>query len=259
VFGRVKGDVVSVGGDVDLKGEGQVDGDAVSVGGTVHREPGTRIGKQNVSMRFIPSGLLGLGRDRHRSHPFVAVAVAALSLLFVFFVAWLLHTLAENRMRQISRKVETHLWASLFVGMGVTVGFPLAFLLLLVTIVGIPLALLSPFALGLAYLIGFLAVAALVGARLAGSSHVVTPISYFRAMANGLLFFGGGPIVGHLLRTIGGPIHFLGVIVIVFAYGAIYIASTIGIGAVVLSRLGRADRLVEPVIPVSPITQPTGI
>jgi hypothetical protein len=254
VLGRVKGDVVSIGGSVELKGAGEVDGDAVSVGGTVRRPTGTRIGGENVGLRFIPSGLFGLWQPR--AHLGLSIAFIVLKLVFLFFVGWLVVVLAESRMKGMGRYAEEHLWRSLFTGMAVLILFPAAFVLLLVTIVGIPLALLSPVALMLSLMVGYLTVAALLGLHVA-KAGVSDRSSWVRGVATGLLLLEGIPLLGHLARTGGGPLHALGIVLLVFGYAAMFIASTIGLGSLVLSRFGQAKSIHATTPPSVATTEPS--
>ena len=58
VSGHVKGDVVATGGSVIVKGDGRVDGNATAVGGKIEREGSGRIGGNVVEMPLIPSDVL---------------------------------------------------------------------------------------------------------------------------------------------------------------------------------------------------------
>ena len=60
VYGHVLGDVVSVGGGIDLKSTANVNGDVVCVGGTVEREDGATVLGQNVSVGVLPKGFARL-------------------------------------------------------------------------------------------------------------------------------------------------------------------------------------------------------
>jgi hypothetical protein len=246
VLGRVLGDVVSVGGDVDLRPQAVVEGDAVSIGGTVHRGEGSQIGGQNVGLRFVPSGFLGAWTPG-RHFPVFSIVWIGMKLIFLFLVAWILAMLAEARLLGTGRFLEAHLWRSLLTGLAVLILFPAAFILLCVTIVGIPVALLSPLALVLALMVGYLVVAALVGQRvIKGSDHT----SWIKATAVGLALFEGLPLVGHLLRAAGGPFHALGLSLIVFGWAAIMISATIGLGALVSGRFGKRSPLFVGEAPV---------
>jgi cytoskeletal protein CcmA (bactofilin family) len=252
VLGRVKGDVVSIGGNVDLEDGGAVEGDAVSIGGTVNRGAAARIGGQNIGMRFIPAGIFRLWRPR----PILTVFLTLIKVLFLFFVGYLLIVLAETRVRRTGAYLQDHLWLSLLTGIAVQVLFLPAFVLLCITIIGIPLALISPLALAVAMLIGYLVVAGLVGLRVLKDSGTVRSL-WIRGIGIGILIFEGIPFLGRLVRWMdGGVFSFFGIVLMVFGFAVIYISATIGLGALVLSRFGqeRAVPLVPP--PQQPVAPP---
>ncbi len=241
VLGHVRGDAVSIGGDVILSGDGAVDGDAVSVGGTVKRGPGTRVGGQNIGMRFIPSGMFSMFRPDHR--PALGILFHLVKILVLFFIGWLLITLGESRVRGTGGYLDTHLWKSLLTGIAILVLYPAAFVLLLVTVVGIPLGLLSPVALAVAMTVGYLVTAILVGQRVLGGTAPAAASEQrgylIKGLALGLLVFEGIPLVGIIFGAFGGPMRYVGWVLLVFGWAVIFVASTIGLGALVLSRFGR--------------------
>lgn len=234
VLGHVKGDAVAVGGGVELSGDGAVDGDAVAIGGSVVRPSGTRVGGENIGMRFVPSFIFG---SLHSGGSVLWTLLGTMAkLLFLFFVAWLLVALAEKRVRFMGQFVEIHLWKSLFTGLAVLILFPIAFVLLLVTIVGIPLALLSPLALMVSLLVGYLVVAGLLGHRvLSGGPQDRNQM--IKSILIGLLVFEAVPLFGHLLRA-AGTLRSFGLVLGVFGYAAIFISAAIGLGSLVLTRFG---------------------
>ncbi len=259
VRGKVRGDAVSIGGNVKLEGTGSIEGDAVSIGGSVQRGPEAHLGGQNVGMRFVPMGLLGLARP-HRRFGFLSVTLHLVWMLFLLLAAWIVVGLAERRVRVTAAYVETHLWWSLGTGLAVLILYPVAFLLLCVTIVGIPLALISPVALLLALIVGGLIVASLVGLRLIGG-NATDRAGLIRAVLLGVVLFEGVPLIASLLRLASGPLHFLGIAVAVFGEAVIFVSASIGLGAIILSRFGRVQPApaapVAPAVPAGPGSQPT--
>ena len=188
----------------------------------------------------------------------MGVSLAFSLLLFFFLIGWLILVLGEKPVLRVGNHIQEHLWKSLFTGLAAIILGPFAVLLLLVTVVGIPLALLLPVALPLAHLVGFLVVSALVGMRLTGRdgserSH------WTLGLAVGLLFFMGIIILGQLAQVGGDVLRFFGMILTVFGMAAIFVAATIGLGALVLSRLGMGPRKSRNREPKSPtVTPPTG-
>lgn len=249
IRGRVDGDVVAIGGDVILRSGSVVDGDAVAIGGTLHKFPGARLFGSDVGMRFLPTRFLGIP---HGLHPTAKISLAIGALFFHFLVGWLLSLVMGDRLRTISLHVRAKLWPSFFAGLAIFFLAPPAFLLLLVTIVGIPLAILLPLILGLIFLIGYLTVASFVGSRVLGDRSTEGS-GWVKGLALGLSFFVGAILLAELMASVGGLIGVMGGALSLFAWAGNWTAAVIGGGALLLSRLGRAARVpAPPVIPPRP-------
>ncbi len=240
VYGRVEGDAVAVMGTVFIRDGGVVEGDAVGIGGGVRKDPGARLGGENVAISFVPGWFIGTG-TRGGIGPLLGASSIMLLLLMLFLIGWLVLALGESHVQRVGVQVQEHLWKSLFTGLAASILSPFAFVLLLITVVGIPLALLLPVVLPLAQLIGFLMVTVVVGMRLASRTGTGrSDLTY--GLAYGLLFFVGIILVGQLARIGPDPVRFFGVILTVFGIAASLVAGTIGLGALLLSRFGKAPR-----------------
>ena len=90
VFGQVSGSVVSVGGGVNLHPSAIVEGDAVVVGGSVNSEPGAVVHGQNVSVG--PGFAFGNLLFEHNWSwiKFYAKVAKIVLLLVIFGVLWAL-------------------------------------------------------------------------------------------------------------------------------------------------------------------------
>jgi len=252
VYGRVEGNAVAVLGTVFIRDGGVVEGDAVGIGGGVRKDPGARVGGENVQISIVPGWAIGTGSPGW-FRPLFGASSIILVLLLLFLLGWLFLALGESRVRRVGVHVQEHLWKSLLTGMAAAILSPFAFVLLLITVVGIPLALMLPVVIPLAQLIGFLIVAGVVGMRLAsrtGTSR--SDLTY--GLALGLLFFIGILLVGQLARIGPDPLRFFGIILTVFGLAASLVAGTIGLGALILSRFGRAPR--PPVEKKAPVQTP---
>jgi len=256
VFGRVEGDVVAIGGDVDLRDDAVVEGDAVSVGGRIRRDPSARLGGQNVGMHFLPSSVFGWGRP-DRGFPFMKVLFTGMKLIVLILAAWLLAVLMEKKVAAMSRHLEMNLWKDLLTGLAVLILTPAACVVLLITIVGIPVALLAPLVLALTLLIGYLIVASMVGRRIAKPA-AGDKWAFIKAAAAGLVLFESIPLIGAILRSLGGPMHLLGIGITVFGYAAIWVSATFGLGALLVTRFGSHATGAAPGTDVSlpPAPQP---
>lgn len=171
ISGEVSEDVIAVFGDVILKEGAEVDGDLVNVLGKTRREGVIRIGGEEITM---DAGEIGM-RIRENIH----LDSIRLDRFFNFFhwplwgfllsVIWTLAivTFFPKQIRNISDAIEHD---GLRVGvkglLGVIV-IVIAVVLLAITILGIPVAVLLGLAVWLAVIFGSVAVYYLVGERLA--------------------------------------------------------------------------------------------
>ena len=262
VDGDVQGDVVAVGGSVTLGPSAVVDGDVTVVGGPLHRDPGAQVrGKaQEVSL-----GGIDFGRWTWRRNPvnqwwrsMLGSAFAFVGTLVRVAVLCLFTALVVLFGREYMERVSTVAAASSLKAGAVGLLAQVLFLPLLVitcvvlvmTIVGIPLLLLLPFAiLGIAVagLIGFTSVAYRVGGLAAARFGWADENPYLTTITGVLLLM--LPVVLARLVSLGGGIMFpLGVTLGVAGFVIEYLAWTVGFGAVALMRFRRTgdSRTGEP-------------
>jgi hypothetical protein len=246
VDGAVRGSVTAMGGDVTLGPAARVDRDVVCFGGVLHEAPGSSIGGQRVTGRLPGSHLLFpmlsvVGTS-------VRILVLVTMMLFLLAVAFVFVKLAPGRTQAALDMVRDEGTGSFLVGLllwGLLI--PSVFVLVLVaivlciTIIGIPLAL----AVILAYA-AFLILAAFWGGVvgytvLGGLLHVRlrnTPASMMRAAAWGIVAVYGLRIVGALLHII--PIFgFVGGLIKMIAFCAMFVLATLGAGALVRAEYRR--------------------
>ncbi|HZE19741.1 MAG TPA: polymer-forming cytoskeletal protein [Candidatus Angelobacter sp.] len=270
VEGEVRGDCTSVGGSVTIDSTGIVKGDAVSVGGSTTVHPGGRV-RSNVSVgggawartmhghHFGPwLGLMGVGAA------VAGVMSTVVQLLITLLLAWLALLLIRERMVFAVERMSSHFGKSLLWGliawMGAVVLIPtivivgaIAMVILVITIIGIPIAILLLIAM----------IFALIGAVLG------IIILIFLGYVNGCMYLGrlvlhrrtpGAPvspmkavIVGSVLvlgiKILGNVIGFLGLVFLMPIGIALGIAAavlcavltTTGMGAMVLTRLVKGS------------------
>lgn len=244
IGGHVRGDAVAFGGNIRLLPSAVIDGDTVAFGGTVHKADGARVHGEQVAFGGHGLGnLVAEGLDHglihvdgaHRPHLAVAHSFSLFSGLAGFFlkfvvcfgVGFLFVMFAPRQMKQVEGDVRRAPLRCL--GVGFLAGMVLVVLtvLLAITIVGILPAILIWGAVGVACAMGFTALAGEVGLRLPVLRGKKTQAS---ALALGLL-------VLLLLGLIPG----LGWVVL-------WLASTVGFGAVVRTRFGtRRYSFPEPI------------
>lgn len=232
VDGHVLGNAVAFGGDVSVSHSGRVDGDLVSFGGSIDVEDGAQIGGNRVAME-LPMSL-----------PVVAEAIeptGAASLHLATDAGALLHTLYRRmvfllsvagagvlvvglfpaRVSRVAQDIEERPIRAAVVGT-LSTGFLMLFagLFTVVTLgLGLPVSVLLVGLLGIAWLLGFVALCQAIGDRLPLQDR---PHGRWIALLLGvvlLTFLGSLPWIGWL--TVG-------------------MVSLLGIGSALATRFGRA-------------------
>ena len=269
VYGRVRGDAVAVGGAVHVKDAGAVEGDAVSLGGGVSTTDSATVGGSNVSIgkwdfgghgwHMLPAlgmfGALGVG---------VWFLKTIVEILLTLLFAWVALLLLRPRMlragevlgQQFGRSFLMGLlaWAGLVLAVPVgvvtlVVAGAIAIVILCVTIIGIPLALLLVVALVLAIIglvvavvlaafLGYVNGAMYLGRRVLGSRFgaATNPIV---AILGGLLTVAVIKGLSEILGTLGFFLLHPFSIAFAIAAGALcFILTTAGLGAYVVGRFG---------------------
>jgi hypothetical protein len=242
VDGHVKGNVATTGGDVRLGPTARVDGDVMCIGGELTEEPGAVVGGQRVTaLRGREGRVRDRIRDRieERLHDRISdrggFGFVISWLLVTTLVAWLLARFAPGRTGVATQMLRDDAGASLMVGLLI-----LAFAVLCITIIGIPLALmmLPAYGLGLAllFLWGFATGVTVMGERFA------TMMSWPRTLANsalaGAVVVSGTLFAAQVLHFIpffgwiGGLLWVLGWV----TFGFVTLA---GAGALVKSKFGQ--------------------
>ena len=176
----VTGDAVAFGGDVVLRDGAVVEGDAVSFGGTVVRGSGAQVHGETVSM-----GGSGFGQTMARNmvktqrtvkqlehaeedgdESGFGLARFLLEFAALFGIGFVMMMFAPNRMKAMEATVKAEPGKNALAGvLGVLAIGPVT-LLLCVTLVGIPVALLLWMAAALALPVGLAVMANVLGARL---------------------------------------------------------------------------------------------
>ncbi len=226
VSGTVDGDVVSVGSQVSLGESARVGGDVTSVGGSVLRAPGAVIAGEVTSVAF-PALRFNMRDLRWNRIPrmfwqvpwgWVAglwwgarlVGILALSLIIV--AIW------PNNTASVAAAVETSLGRALLIGLVAWLIFVPGIVLLAITLVGIPLIPIWALFFVVAGVLGYAAIAVLVGDRVG-------------RLANSRMSMLAKVIVGVLVLALLGLVPGVGFVVGI----AVAIA---GVGAVLDTRFG---------------------
>jgi len=267
VLGRVKGDCISMGGSVHVKGKGVVEGDAVSLGGGVQTSDSASVGGSDVSVGKFDVGHM------NRMWPVIgAVGVLGtgawlikllVGLLITLFLAWISLLLLRERLEYAAGVVHERFGRSMAMGLlgwvllvlAVPVGIialiltgVIAIVILCITIIGIPVAILLVVALVLgvigivmgaiyAAFLAYLTGAMFLGRRIFGNRVATKPIM---AIAAGVLLIGLLKAAAELIGALSFfAFHPVGM-AFGFAAGLLgFIVATAGLGALMIGRFGK--------------------
>ena len=241
LFGNVKnngtigGDCVAIMGSIEQGDSALILGDAVTIGGALRETgEGARVEGQTVSIGFLPFAGFAIP-----SVPLILFFGLFAAALFVVLSA-VFARLFPERLVRMATTISRRTFLSLMLGL---LSGPLALmvgLLLMVTVIGIPLAILLPLLYVLGAFVGFATSAYLLGLKLLGrrpdpAAGMLAPlaagtgfITLFFVLGMPLIAFEGG------FRVVGFSLLALWVIVGMVSW-------MIGLGALLLSRLGQEE------------------
>lgn len=261
VQGFVTGSAVSVFGNVNVDGktgseavapfgrvrvgpDGQVMGDVSA--SKIVRDPGGRIdGSRNELFLNIFGGDDGLNEAWSRT---TFTIIVSLKILFWLFLVLLAHALAARNITKVKERIQRSYAKSFLMGvLGQILLIPV-FLLLLITIIGIPVAL---FVLPLMIFGGFVlaqaAVGQLVGDKIAENTSLPLRTQLARTIGGvaALQIFAYLTIIfiwpaGH--GSSGGAFRLVTLIMFILSAIVGYVVITLGTGAVILTRFGTRPK-----------------
>jgi hypothetical protein len=268
VLGRVEDDVVAVGGSVHLGPKAEVTGSVTAVGGSVEQERGATVDGevQEVGVagpvHFGPQHWWAMGHDVFSG--WFRLFGTVLRVALVILLALIIAIAAERPVARIARKAGEEPWTSGFVGLAAQVFFVpvlvVTVVVLAISIIGIPLLVLVPFALiALLFgvLMGFTGVAHRVGVWAVGPHR-----GALVATAVGAVLIAAGTFLARFLWLLPGPIAPIAIVVTILGFFLEYVAWTVGLGAMLLTRFGtrglamNEEVFVPPVPPVPPVVPP---
>ncbi|MEM8931772.1 MAG: hypothetical protein AAGE94_11400 [Acidobacteriota bacterium] len=251
VTGQVDGSLVVVGGGVKLGPDAVIDGDVVAVGGPVRRAAGAEIDGEVIQVDMgedLEFGDVHIGTPEWFGFgsPFSSGWDFIGNIFGIFFLLLLLLPflfVAPDRTRAVGRRAVAEPWKSGLVGVVVEILFLpallLVFILLMVSIVGIPLVLvvipLLILALGIYFLMGLAGVSLELG-RFIDDRFRWGALSPYLLLVLGLLLIQCWSLLGDLLGFLPWPIRISAVLLVIFGILAEYLAWTVGLGAAVLQQ-----------------------
>lgn len=261
IRGVVEGDFSVVGGEAVLGPESRVDGDVAVVGGHLERHPGAEVGGEVSEVALGSAGLAalagGLGGRRHWEPPSATSWVLGVFwflvwLLVEILLACLALLLARRPIDRIGERLRAEPWKSGLVGLVAEILFIpvllMVFLLLLISVIGWPLLPLVPIGLLVLLVLAFFGY---VAAALGVGDWIRRRLGWevtgaYRVLILGLLLISSFGLIGQLLDF--GPLKFFSVLLTILGCVVGYVAWTVGLGAMLLTRfgsrgdLGPADR-----------------
>lgn len=262
VNGRVDGDVVAVGGDVRLGATADVHGNVIAVGGDVERQPGARVSGDvtEVKVGFPSPGQWWRIRSPWPDWPWfdggfrpsTDLFASLLRMALIGLLAAMFAAVAATPVRRISYAIAAEPWRAGLAGLAAQVFFVpvlvISVVVLTVSIIGIPLLALVPFALlaGLvALVLGFTgascAVGSLITRRLGGER-----LTLLATLVVGLAVVWALTAVARFGGLAGDPVRALFAIVLFAGFVLEYVAWTVGLGGVLLTRFGRRGETAPP-------------
>jgi hypothetical protein len=216
VYGHVRRDAMSVGGSIYLGQDAAVEGNVVSIGGTVEREPGSRVGGEVtiVDATGLKSWLSWLPKQGIAGIKEIWENIGWPSSLGFFLVALIIVAAMPSGIGFISFQIENNTARTIIWGIfGSGLIFPIGFFLF-ISIAGIFIIPVLIILLFCALILGYIAVAQLIGKRITiivkkpGRHILVETIIGFAALfAIGLI-----PIAGWFIKGIALFLGFGGVL-----------------------------------------------
>ncbi|MEO5616391.1 MAG: hypothetical protein ABIS67_01350 [Candidatus Eisenbacteria bacterium] len=233
IDGHVTGNAIAVFGSVTLGPRASVDGDLVAIFGVVNRAEGGSVGGETVDLGFAPliPGLTPLP---------TILLFAGLFWIFSLIGGAIISLVMPARLIRITATASRRMGGSLLLGLAALPMLITGVVLLCITVIGIPVAILLPVAFGFLMWIG--QYAGLYGLGLKLLRRRLGEGSVFAGLATGTLFvaafFAGGAL---LAGPEGLPRTFALFLVAVGCLISLAL-QLIGLGAVLLSRFGTRPR-----------------
>lgn len=266
VQGRVDGMVFTMFGNINVDGDvgdaavapfgavrvganGKVAGDVVA--SNIEKEPGGRIGGYRNELFFRFLGDSWEPRGAYWAQTTLTVIVL-LKVLFWVFLVLLAHALAARNVAKVKAKIQMSFFKSFFIGILVQILLLPLVLLLIMTIIGIPVALfLIPLMIVAAVILSQAAIGLYLGEKIDQNTNLKFATPLGKTLA-GLLALQTVPLLSVIFawgtgsNLLGGSFRMLAFSMIVLSMLLGYVVVTLGTGAVVMTRFGTRPRDPQP-------------
>jgi hypothetical protein len=193
----------------------------------------------------IPSDIFGVHDFSYSLWEFLTRIVWVFILVGLGVVSF---QIFPSRMARIAETVDQRGLVSFLAGLAGWVLWLPVFILLCITVVGIPVAILFFFVTPIMMVLGYLAVARVSGAKVgrAGTGS---------AILAGVFLLESAVLICHLFSLFGSFFELLAVILCVIGWCVIFVAATMGYGAILITRFRPEERGMGGAMP-PPGTQP---
>ena len=243
ISGTVQGSIATFGGNVLLADTAVVEGDIASMGGNYQISPGAAVRRGAATGPLSPplpptpprplspfNRMFNFGFDL-LGGIVTALAFAALGALVVIF--------APNATRRVGDAVQAKPLNTVGVGCLTALLLPILAILLIITLIGIPVAFILGIVAWAAWIFGGIAIGLLAGEKILGAFKVsnILPVVAVILGIIILMLLGQVPILGWLVSCILG---------------------LIGLGAVVLTRFGTRPYPAPPTLTMIPAAAAAG-
>jgi hypothetical protein len=230
VNGTVEGDILVIGGNIYINATGYVRGDATAVGGRVKKEEGAKVTGTSLSIGiplfFIPRG------SWMQVFTIILLLIMAISL---FFSALSL-SLFQKPIKRITEQLLAHPLKSFLFGYLLYIGGFLVWILLLVSVIGIPLAFLGqPVAMLIIVIFSYAALNVVLGEKIFKEPSSIKSFFFGCLITTAVPFL--FLILGYLTNLL-----VLFIFNMIFLSFLLFILLPFGLGATVLARFGFSSR-----------------
>jgi hypothetical protein len=220
-----------------------LNGDVVTVGASLNRSATAKV--SGTITEQTPSFDLGNGSGwqfpwNSSQNLLAKFLTAAFESLALAALAVVIGLILPRQTHQIAETIHTEPVVAGAVGLLAIVGSPILLIILIITVILIPVAILYILAFGLAFVFGWIALGYLIGQQMA---------RLFRAIWSAPVAAGVGVLILSFL---------VGMINLIPCVGWIvgFILGLLGLGAVVMTRFGSMSSSPKPVAPVIPPVPP---
>jgi hypothetical protein len=242
VKGTVTEDAVSICGDVKVDSTGVIEGSAVSVGGEIKKENGATVRGQKTTVSFGPK--IGLFRFTPFAGGIYGFAFIAriIKIIFFLFIGIVVISIAPRHVTKVKDRINQDFFKCALIGFIAEILILPVFLLLIITIIGIPLAILvEPLLVVVTFVLGYTAVSYFVGEKLKDRTNL-KPQTPLITLIIGILAVEAILLAARLVGILGHPFAPISWILTFFGWAFWYVVITTGFGAAILTRLGTRPK-----------------